>query len=461
MNPSTRLYQNCRWPDCLVRWLVFGLVRLFYPRIEIRGRENLPAAGPVIFVLNHPNGLFDPILLMAGLHWPVSFLAMSLLFGNPVGKFFCEAFGAMPIYRPKDDGKRGGPRGDAAERNEGTFARCRALLHQGGAMALFPEGRTHSAPQLLELRTGAARIALSTEAEADFAAGVQVVPVGLWYESKIHFRTSVLLVVGEPFDLAAEADAYATDPYETVKRVTERIKAGLDEVVLQAENAELLAAIPVLAAWTAPAEGPPALPDQHAWTAQLFAAYTYLFQHDSARLEHIAQQARRYADTLHALGITDPWTLERPVADPWRIARLILTLIGLFPLALAGFLLSYIPYRLAGPVAMWLIGKDDTQISTFKLIGGALFVLVGFGLELVLAGVWFGWGWALLLLLAGPPLAYLALRWGELRREFQELVASNWFRLQKSDLTQQLTRQRQALARQVVEAVQLAANQAP
>jgi 1-acyl-sn-glycerol-3-phosphate acyltransferase len=41
----------------LVRFLVFNLVRLFYPRIEIRGRENLPAQGPVVFVLNHPNGL--------------------------------------------------------------------------------------------------------------------------------------------------------------------------------------------------------------------------------------------------------------------------------------------------------------------------------------------------------------------------------------------------------------------
>ncbi|MCB0153613.1 MAG: hypothetical protein KDF65_02365, partial [Anaerolineae bacterium] len=76
-------------------------------------------------------------------------------------------------------------------------------------------------------------------------------------------------------------------------------------------------------------------------------------------------------------------------------------------------------------------------------------------------GWWLGWGWALLLVLAGPPLAYLALRWGELRREFQALLASNWFRLQKSELTQQLTQQRHGLARQVLEAVQLAANQAP
>ena len=455
---SPRLYQNSRWPDRWVRFIVFNLVRLFYPRIEVRGRENLPLEGPVIFVLNHPNGLFDPILLMVGLARPVSFLAMSLLFGNPVGKFFCEAFGAMPIYRPKDDGKRGGPRGDAAERNEEIFARCRALLRAGGSMALFPEGKTHSGSQLLDLRTGAARIALSAEVEAAWQAGVQVVPVGLWYESKIHFRTSVLLVVGQPFEVADYAEAYAAEAHQAARDVTERIKAGLDEVVLQAENAELLAAIPVLAAWTAPTEAPLALAEHHGWTAQLFAAYEYLFQHEPARLEEIARQARSYATTLQALGLNDPWTLELPIADPRHIARLLGHLAVGFPFALVGFLLTYLPYRLAGPVAIWLIGKDKTQISTFKLIGGSLFVLVGFVIELVGCGLWLGWGWALLLLLVGPPLAYIALRWGEQWRELRLLLAANWFRLRKSELTRQLTQQRQTLAHQVREVVQRASS---
>lgn len=437
------------------RFLVFNLVRLFYPRIEIRGRENLPAQGPVMFVLNHPNGLLDALLLMAGLEWPVAFWAKSTLFGNPVGKFFCEAFGALPIYRQQDEGLPGGPRGDANERNEITFARSRQMLQQGGALALFPEGVTHSGSQLLELRTGAARLALSSEAETGWPANLQIVPVGLWYENKTLFRTAVLLVVGEPFDLKAYAAAYAIDEVQTVKDVTQQIEAGLDKVVLQAENAELLAAVPVLAVWTAPQGNPLDLPAQHAWTERLFAAYEYLRQHDPVRLEGISQEAWDYAHTLQRLGIADPWTLELPVPGSWQMMRQVVVLISTFPLALAGFSLSYGPYRLAGPVAVALIGKYDTQISTFKLIGGAIFVLVGWLIETIGVGIWLGWGWSLLLLVSAPPLSYIALWWGEQRRELGALLARNWSRLRQQALTQALTARRQHLAQQVLEAVEV------
>ena len=31
--------------ECIIRFVVLGLVRLFYRRIEILGREHLPATG--------------------------------------------------------------------------------------------------------------------------------------------------------------------------------------------------------------------------------------------------------------------------------------------------------------------------------------------------------------------------------------------------------------------------------
>jgi hypothetical protein len=267
----------------------------------------------------------------------------------------------------------------------------------------------------------------------------------------------VLLVVGEPFDLKAHATAYATDEVQNVKAVTQQIEAGLDKVVLQAEYADLLAAIPVLAAWTSPQGHPPDLPAQHAWTERLFAAYNYLRQHDSARLERISQEAWDYARTLQRLGIEDPWTLELLVPASGQILGQIVRLLLTFPLALAGFILSYGPYRLAGPVAVALIGKYDTQISTFKLIGGAIFVFVGWLLEAIAVGLWVGWGWSLLLLLLAPPLAYLALWWGEQRRELWGLFSGNIFRLQQNRLTQDLTTRRQRLAQQVLEVVEMVA----
>jgi 1-acyl-sn-glycerol-3-phosphate acyltransferase len=222
----------------LVRAFILRLVRLFYPRIEVRGLEHLPRSGPVIFVLNHPNGLLDPMVLIIATGRLVRFLAKSTFFGNPVGRMMMSAFGVLPVYRQRDEGQAGGPQGDAVDRNEETFARCRELLRRGWALALFPEGTTHSGSMLLPLRTGAARIALSAEAEAGWKLGLQVVPVGLWYQSKTIFRTAALVVIGQSFDLAEFAPAYTADPRQAVKELTDRIDARLDTVVLQAENAQ-------------------------------------------------------------------------------------------------------------------------------------------------------------------------------------------------------------------------------
>ena len=220
----------------LFKTIAFGLVRLFYSKIEVHGRENLLADTPLIFVLNHPNGIIDPVLLMIAMRRPVAFLSKSTLFTNPINRWILDIFGALPVFRRQDIGKRGGAKDEQhmIASNEETFARCRRLLCQGRAMALFPEGKTHSEPELLPLRTGAARIALSAEAETDWAIDMHMVPVGLWYEHKTRFRTAALLVVGEPLIIDDYADAYAADARQTARDVTDLIEEVLDGVVLQA-----------------------------------------------------------------------------------------------------------------------------------------------------------------------------------------------------------------------------------
>ena len=71
-------------------------------------------------------------------------------------------------------------------------------------MALFPEGHSHNEPRRLPLKTGAARIALETEARHG-PLGLKIVPVGLTYDEKGKFRSRVLVRVGDPIDPAPEA----------------------------------------------------------------------------------------------------------------------------------------------------------------------------------------------------------------------------------------------------------------
>src|SRR5439155_1224675 len=166
---------------------LFGLVlRIFFRRIEISGLERVPREGPVIFVLNHPNGLIDPGFLLCLAPRRVSFLAKAPLFRMPVIGIFCRAFEAIPVHRRQDEGS------DPSHNRE-TFETARAVLARGGAIAICPEGKSHSDPKLRPLKTGAARIALGAAAALTGPAPIRIVPAGLYYRAKRTVRYEAAL----------------------------------------------------------------------------------------------------------------------------------------------------------------------------------------------------------------------------------------------------------------------------
>src|SRR3982751_3817639 len=148
-------------------------LRIFFRHIEVAGLERVPTAGPVIFVLNHPNGLVDPVFILCLAPRRVSFLAKSPLFRMPVIGYLVRALEAIPVYRRQDAG-------EDTSRNRETFEKCRALLKRGGTIAICPEGVSHNEPHILPLKSGTARIALGVLGE-DPQLELKIAPAGLYY----------------------------------------------------------------------------------------------------------------------------------------------------------------------------------------------------------------------------------------------------------------------------------------
>jgi glycerol-3-phosphate O-acyltransferase/dihydroxyacetone phosphate acyltransferase len=444
-----------RFLAALFRRLAEALVRLYYPVRVVEGRERIPPGKPLVFVLNHPNGLLDPMVLRVATGFPARFLAKSTLFRNPVSRLAMDAFGSIPIYRAHESGAR---RGDAS-RNDESFARCRAELAAGGALALFPEGVSHSDPQLRPLKTGAARIALSAEAEHDGALGVTLVPAGLYYEKKALFRSSVLLVIGEPIAVAPLLGDYRRDERATVAALTTAIDARLDDVVLQAESRDLLAGIARVARWTsdrASDAGPEDLAAQHARARELADAYARLRARDPARVEAIAGEVRAYTRVLRHLGVRDPWALELAPLAPGALAAACGKVMVAAPLAAIGAVMGWIPYRLAGEVAK-RVTSDEDLLSTVKLLAGALFLAVAWGIEATAAGLAWGARWAVPTFLAGVATGYAALRFDELRGEAAEAWRLAMLRAFHHQTTARLAERRRALANAVARGLRDAA----
>ena len=200
--------------------------RVFFREVRVEEAARLrDAPGARLVVAHHLNSLVDPLLLLIAVPGPPRFLAKSTLWRHPVVAPLVILGDAIPVYRHQD--------GVEVAKNADTFRHAREILRAGGTVALFPEGRSHSEPSPLPLKTGAARIALHAALD-DRAPALRIVPVGIVYEDKGRFRSRVVVRIGRPLDPAAEAAAYAREGRAAVRGLTARIAAGLDEATPRA-----------------------------------------------------------------------------------------------------------------------------------------------------------------------------------------------------------------------------------
>ena len=385
--------------------------RIFFRRIEAFGIERVPRRGPLLFVLNHPNSLMDPGFILALAPRPVSFLAKAPLFRMPGIGRLVRAFGSIPVERRQDPGA------DVA-RNREMFARVRSHLAAGGAVALFPEGLSHSDPRLRPLKTGAARIALGVVSDPK----LMIQPVGLFYTAKQIFRSSALVCFGEPFEVSpAPLDPAGEPPPDLVHPLTAQIGRALAAVTLEADELEVHEFVArterILASERREGDSSPRpeLADEFQFRRRLLAGYQALRERDPARLERMRRRILRYEDRLRGAGI-DPWDL--PVGRPrtgkagGRIALFLIRFLVFLPLGLPGIVLHYLPYRLVGFLSSRTTTYDDVLATSKALAAAIVFPLTWLAAALAAWGRGGPVAGALALVLA-PLSGYSALRLAE------------------------------------------------
>ncbi len=375
------------------------VLRVFYRRLEAAGLERIPASGPTILVLNHPNGLMDPLLLLCLSPRPVSFLAKSPLFTMPFVSLFVKAFGSIPVYRPQD--------ADAdVRRNRETFAKARELLKRGGVLALFPEGISHGEPRLQPLKSGAARIALGAASEG----AVTVVPAGLTYEARDLFRSGALLRLAEPFAVEPiPLDERGEPPRIAVKALTERLRVALEGATLQADDAATLD-LAAFAESLLP-RGDGSLEARVAVRRLLLERAALLRERAPERLAGLVARLDRFRSVLAAARLAPDALDAGTTRAELAVSTLAALLVALFlaPPALLGLAAHAPAYNLVGPLARRLSRGNTDIVATIKVLGAFLF----FPLTWIALGTAAGLAWGLplglLVGLALPLLGYLAL----------------------------------------------------
>ena len=160
-----------------------------FARVEVTGKENVPRRGPLIVAANHFNNA-DPPVLGATMPRRLAFMAKQEMFQWPILGLAARLGGAFPVRR--------------SEADLGALRKATAVLRQGEALAMFPEGTRSLDGKLHKAHPGTALLALRSE--------TPILPVAIWGTEKVVLirlpfdlirlrRPRVHVVVGAPFFL--------------------------------------------------------------------------------------------------------------------------------------------------------------------------------------------------------------------------------------------------------------------
>ncbi|MBR7038275.1 MAG: 1-acyl-sn-glycerol-3-phosphate acyltransferase [Oscillospiraceae bacterium] len=150
--------------------------------LHIEGRENIPKGRAFVYASNH-RSYADPVLVSISGRGRFSFMAKSELFEKPLFAWLIRGLGAFPVERGK---------GDTA-----AIDRAVANVQHGTNLLIFPEGTRSKDGRVGRGKTGVALIAARAKAD--------VVPVGISFVGKLHFRSKVTVRIGEPIPAATLA----------------------------------------------------------------------------------------------------------------------------------------------------------------------------------------------------------------------------------------------------------------
>jgi len=158
-----------------VRFVVF-----LFARIEVRGRENVPATGSYMLAANHINWK-DPPSVSLALGTPIRWMAKIEVFDYPVIGFLLRGIGNFAVRRGESDRR--------------SIQLALKVLEKGLPLGVFPEGHRSETRALLRGQPGISLLADRTNA--------LIVPCAIvgtpTARPRLIRRTEVVLSFGKPF----------------------------------------------------------------------------------------------------------------------------------------------------------------------------------------------------------------------------------------------------------------------
>jgi hypothetical protein len=283
-----------------------------------------------------------------------------------------------------------------------TFEKCFDVLERHGAVCLFPEGVTYDDARLKEIKTGAARLSLEIESRHQSRLGLTIVPAGLTYSAKEHFRSRVLVNFGEPLQAAAFLDGYDTHPRDCVHRLSAAIESRIRGLILDTpthQHDRIVAAVRRLylerlrSANLIVTEPLPSEAETLVLTRAIADALAHFEKTEPERVAAFVAELNRYERWLDRLGLSDH-AVEHLAAPPGLMLRILvlLALVVTAPVALFGWLHHLPPASVVG----WALQRftpaeyRKSQTPLTVMLAGTIALVASYTVYLTIVWFWLG-----------------------------------------------------------------------
>lgn len=190
-------------------------LNLYFQKILITGRDNIPTTGAVMFTVNHQNAFLDALLVASTNKRHTHFLVRADVFKFKLVRKLFSSLNMMPVYRIRDGRQQ-------LFNNHQIFEKCFAVLQGQQAIMLFPEANHHQKRLLLPLSKGFTRIALGVEKP------ITIVPVGINYTHHRLFGGSVNVNYGASISTAA----FINGDGKSQRTLTDQVQEAMQQLII-------------------------------------------------------------------------------------------------------------------------------------------------------------------------------------------------------------------------------------
>ena len=176
------------WYESVKVFLKISL-NFYANKIKIYGRENIPQKGAILFAINHPNALMDPLFVTSFNPRENHFLVRADVFKKPLIRKALASLNLMPIYRIRDGRKQ-------LSNNEEVFKKCFNILKREETLIIFPQGGHSRDRNIKPLSKCFTRIVFGA-LEENQDLEISVIPVGITYQNSSTYPCKVSVKFGK------------------------------------------------------------------------------------------------------------------------------------------------------------------------------------------------------------------------------------------------------------------------